>query len=223
MKIVGSVAGDLPQCFQLRRLRKRLVVRKCGSAEVRMCGWWAEDRPLTDSMKMYNFDCKSSNWISSPYVLGTVVKNVFVPYEEYTLQDPCRCTWMTVTPLIMSVWTMFQWILWALSCLFPSHNGYLPHLWSPNSCQATTHDYYPLLEVRTASQSTSSWNLIPPWAVMASLQPLRSTWNFWARALHLLSRMSVVMRRTARLEGCQVLLFRRGIGPLHCRMFWMVS
>ena len=40
-----------------------------------------------DSMKTYNFDCKSSNWISSPYVSGTVVKNAFAPYEEYTLQD----------------------------------------------------------------------------------------------------------------------------------------
>ncbi len=47
MKIVGSVAGDLPQCFQLRRPRNRLAVRMHGSADVRMCGRWAEDRPLT--------------------------------------------------------------------------------------------------------------------------------------------------------------------------------
>ena len=40
-----------------------------------------------NTMKTYNFDCKGSNWISSPYVSGTVVKNVFAPYEEYTLQD----------------------------------------------------------------------------------------------------------------------------------------
>lgn len=37
--------------------------------------------------KTYTFDCKSSNWISSPFVSGTVVKNAFAPYEEYTLQD----------------------------------------------------------------------------------------------------------------------------------------
>ncbi len=40
-----------------------------------------------NSTKTYNFDCKSNNWISSPYVSGTVVKNTFAPYEEYTLQD----------------------------------------------------------------------------------------------------------------------------------------
>ena len=31
-------SGDLPQCFQLRRPRKRLAVRKCGSADVRKVG-----------------------------------------------------------------------------------------------------------------------------------------------------------------------------------------
>jgi hypothetical protein len=33
MKVAGSVAEDLPQCFQLRRPRKWLAVQKCGSAE----------------------------------------------------------------------------------------------------------------------------------------------------------------------------------------------
>lgn len=40
-----------------------------------------------NTTKSYNFDCRGSNWISSPYVSGTVVKNLFAPYEEYTLQD----------------------------------------------------------------------------------------------------------------------------------------
>ncbi len=56
MKVVGSVAGDLPQCFQLRRPRKRLAVRMHGSADVRMCGRWAEDRPLTISLSHLRFD-----------------------------------------------------------------------------------------------------------------------------------------------------------------------
>lgn len=40
-----------------------------------------------NTTKSYTFDCTGSLWISSPYVGSTVVKNVFAPYEEYTLQD----------------------------------------------------------------------------------------------------------------------------------------
>ena len=38
MKIVGSVAEGLPQCFQLRRPWKRLAVRMCGCADARKVG-----------------------------------------------------------------------------------------------------------------------------------------------------------------------------------------
>ncbi|KAJ8521655.1 hypothetical protein ONZ45_g1682 [Pleurotus djamor] len=37
--------------------------------------------------KSYDFDCKDTLWISSPYESGTVVKNLFAPYESYTLSD----------------------------------------------------------------------------------------------------------------------------------------
>ena len=51
MKVVGSVAGELPQCFQLRRPRKRLAVRKSGSADV----WKVGGRlsPYTDCLSRY--------------------------------------------------------------------------------------------------------------------------------------------------------------------------
>jgi alpha-1,3-glucan synthase len=39
-----------------------------------------------DTVK-YEFDCKTKDWISTPYTSGTTVKNLFYPYEEHTLQD----------------------------------------------------------------------------------------------------------------------------------------
>lgn len=35
----------------------------------------------------YTFDCKSTDWISTPYVSGTTVRNLFSPFESYVLQD----------------------------------------------------------------------------------------------------------------------------------------
>ncbi|PVF98937.1 putative cell wall alpha-1,3-glucan synthase [Serendipita vermifera] len=35
----------------------------------------------------YTFDCMGDEWITSPYVSGTTVRNLFAPYETYTLQD----------------------------------------------------------------------------------------------------------------------------------------
>ena len=35
----------------------------------------------------YTYDCKENNWISSPYVSGTQVQNLFPPYETYNLTD----------------------------------------------------------------------------------------------------------------------------------------
>ncbi|KAH9981170.1 modular protein with glycoside hydrolase family 13 and glycosyltransferase family 5 domains [Lactifluus volemus] len=37
--------------------------------------------------KTFQFDCKSPQWISSPYVSGTVVQNLVAPFEKYTLAD----------------------------------------------------------------------------------------------------------------------------------------
>ena len=70
-----NVAGDLPQCFQLRRPRKLLAVRMHGSADVWMCGCVcadvrmcvcgcadvrkAEDRPLTQKAHNASFSMRS--------------------------------------------------------------------------------------------------------------------------------------------------------------------
>lgn len=35
----------------------------------------------------YTFDCKGNDWITSPYVSGTVIRNLFAPFETYTLED----------------------------------------------------------------------------------------------------------------------------------------
>lgn len=40
-----------------------------------------------NATKTYNFDCDSPSWISSPYVSGTIIQNLFAPYEVYTLED----------------------------------------------------------------------------------------------------------------------------------------
>ena len=40
-----------------------------------------------NTTKKYQFDCKSPQWISSPYVSGTIVQNLVAPFETYTLQD----------------------------------------------------------------------------------------------------------------------------------------
>ncbi|WVQ83663.1 hypothetical protein IAT38_005806 [Cryptococcus sp. DSM 104549] len=37
--------------------------------------------------KSYDYDCKGDDWISSPYQSGTTVRNLFYPYENYTLED----------------------------------------------------------------------------------------------------------------------------------------
>lgn len=36
--------------------------------------------------KTYTFDCNSEEWISTPYPQGTVIQNLFSPFESYTLQ-----------------------------------------------------------------------------------------------------------------------------------------
>ncbi|KAG6879976.1 hypothetical protein C0992_008569 [Termitomyces sp. T32_za158] len=38
-----------------------------------------------NSTKTYTYDCKSDLWMSSPFTSDTVVKNLFAPYENYTL------------------------------------------------------------------------------------------------------------------------------------------
>ncbi|CAA7271667.1 unnamed protein product [Cyclocybe aegerita] len=40
-----------------------------------------------NATKTYTFNCKQSNWISSPYVAGTQVRNLFYPYETYELEE----------------------------------------------------------------------------------------------------------------------------------------
>ncbi|KAH9484208.1 Cell wall alpha-1,3-glucan synthase mok13 [Psilocybe cubensis] len=37
--------------------------------------------------RTYTFDCSSKDWISTPYVSGTTVRNLFSPFETYVLQD----------------------------------------------------------------------------------------------------------------------------------------
>lgn len=38
-----------------------------------------------NATKTYSYDCKGDLWMSSPYTSDTVVKNLFAPYETYTL------------------------------------------------------------------------------------------------------------------------------------------
>jgi alpha-1,3-glucan synthase len=40
-----------------------------------------------NTTQSYTFSCTGSLWISSPYVSGTTVQNLFPPYENYTLVD----------------------------------------------------------------------------------------------------------------------------------------
>lgn len=40
-----------------------------------------------NTTQTYTHDCKQDGWISTPYQSGTVVRNLFAPYENYTLQD----------------------------------------------------------------------------------------------------------------------------------------
>lgn len=35
----------------------------------------------------YTYDCGGTDWISTPYTGGTQIRNLFYPYENYTLQD----------------------------------------------------------------------------------------------------------------------------------------
>ncbi|KIY70932.1 glycosyltransferase family 5 protein [Cylindrobasidium torrendii FP15055 ss-10] len=40
-----------------------------------------------NATKKWEYDCKGDDWISTPYVSGTTVRNLFAPYETYTLED----------------------------------------------------------------------------------------------------------------------------------------
>jgi alpha-1,3-glucan synthase len=40
-----------------------------------------------NTTKTYTFNCKDKNWISTPFVSGTKLQNLFSPYETYDLQD----------------------------------------------------------------------------------------------------------------------------------------
>ncbi|KAE9409703.1 modular protein with glycoside hydrolase family 13 and glycosyltransferase family 5 domains [Gymnopus androsaceus JB14] len=40
-----------------------------------------------NATKTSSYDCKGDLWISSPFTSGTTVRNLFAPYETYTLQD----------------------------------------------------------------------------------------------------------------------------------------
>jgi alpha-1,3-glucan synthase len=40
-----------------------------------------------NTTKTFSYSCTSDEWISTPFVAGTVVRNLFAPYERYTLQD----------------------------------------------------------------------------------------------------------------------------------------
>ncbi|KAF8964043.1 modular protein with glycoside hydrolase family 13 and glycosyltransferase family 5 domains [Flammula alnicola] len=40
-----------------------------------------------NTTQTYTFNCKQDKWISAPFPSGTTVRNLFAPYENYTLQD----------------------------------------------------------------------------------------------------------------------------------------
>ncbi|KAF9483766.1 modular protein with glycoside hydrolase family 13 and glycosyltransferase family 5 domains [Pholiota conissans] len=40
-----------------------------------------------NTTQTYTFNCKQSKWISAPFNSGITLKNLFAPYETYTLQD----------------------------------------------------------------------------------------------------------------------------------------
>jgi alpha-1,3-glucan synthase len=40
--------------------------------------------------RSYSFPCREASWISSPYVSGTTVRNLFAPYETYKLEDSLK-------------------------------------------------------------------------------------------------------------------------------------
>ncbi|KAG8728436.1 Cell wall alpha-1,3-glucan synthase ags1, partial [Ceratobasidium sp. 428] len=70
-------------------------------------GWWSVSRsrfpgqpavnsPIDDvwmiytnmnTTQSYNYPCSSKLWVSTPYVGGTTIRNLFYPYESYTLED----------------------------------------------------------------------------------------------------------------------------------------
>lgn len=67
-------------------------VSRAGIAGVQSLGGQFQDQVwllYTNENKTmdYDFPCKESLWISSPYESGTTVKNLFAPYESYTLED----------------------------------------------------------------------------------------------------------------------------------------
>ncbi|QRW14378.1 alpha-1,3-glucan synthase [Ceratobasidium sp. AG-Ba] len=40
-----------------------------------------------NATQTYTYDCNSKLWVSTPYVGGTTIRNLFYPFETYTLQD----------------------------------------------------------------------------------------------------------------------------------------
>lgn len=104
-----------------------------------------------NSTQTYTFDCEKALWISSPYPANTVVRNLFAPYENYTLADS-QSTFNNVSRVgclpsvtmepygYKALVPLAQWVppLPALTKFVPGHDHRL--LVNPGDVNATTVD-----------------------------------------------------------------------------------
>lgn len=111
-----------------------------------------------NSTKTYTFDCKQDGWISSPYVSGTTVRNLFAPYETYALVD-------SADPFFHDNKAPFTGCLpsitlegYGFKALVPIINGQLHSPPSPSSSLATITESKSTLGTRMPRQSISHWN-----------------------------------------------------------------
>ncbi|KAG6866947.1 hypothetical protein C0991_003863 [Blastosporella zonata] len=107
-----------------------------------------------NSTKTYSHDCKGSLWISSPFTSDTVVRNLFAPYETYTLtaslssyNNDSQAPWFGCLPNITMDGYGFkafvpttEWTapLPALTEFIPGHDNRIPV--NQNDVNATTVD-----------------------------------------------------------------------------------
>ncbi|KIJ68914.1 glycosyltransferase family 5 protein [Hydnomerulius pinastri MD-312] len=125
-----------------------------------------------NTSQTWQYDCKSSLWISSPYISGTTVRNLLAPYETYTLEDSGSSYYINGTApwygclnnVTMDTYGMkvlvpsTEWVAPPpmLTRFLPGHDARITA--TPGDPNATTIDI--VLEFNTAMTCTSVTNSI---------------------------------------------------------------
>jgi alpha-1,3-glucan synthase len=111
----------------------------------------------------YTFDCNSEDWISSPYVSGTTVRNLLYPYESYTLTD-------SLSPFYLDGKAPYRGCLGSITLLPFEYKALVPTAqWTPQP--ATISRFSPGHDARILS--TNAIDVVIEWDTPMDCQGLQ--------------------------------------------------